>query len=133
MRTVQYELMRPPEIVRERSRLPLVFMPIGPIEWHGPHLPMGMDGLHAHMVAVEVAQRVGGVVLPIYYIGSETVRPVDRGPQSAAVLGFKGTERIIGMDFPDNPVKSLYFEEGTFPLPPPGPIRLVEFEGERPL
>ena len=131
MRTVQYELMRPPEIVRERSRLPLVLIPIGPIEWHGPHLPMGMDGLHAHMVAVEVAQRVGGVVLPTYYIGSETVRPVDRGPQSAAVLGFQGTERIIGMDFPDNPVKSLYFEEGTFAVTVRELIRLLKLDGYR--
>src|SRR2546425_8479534 len=113
MRTVQYELMRPPEIVRERSRLQLVFIPIGPIEWHGPHLPMGMDGLHAHMVAVEVAQRVGGVVLPIYYIGSETARPADRGPPSAAILGVQGTESILGLDFPTNPVKSPDFEEGT--------------------
>ncbi|TMI74553.1 MAG: creatininase family protein [Bacillati bacterium ANGP1] len=122
MRTVQYELMRPPEIVRERSRLPLVLIPIGPIEWHGPHLPMGMDGLHAHMVAVEVAQRVGGVVLPTYYIGSET---------SAALLGFQGTERIIGMDFPDNPVKSLYFEEGTFAVTVRELIRLLKLDGYR--
>src|SRR2546427_9666242 len=100
MRTVQYELMRPPEIVRERSRLQLVFIPIGPIEWHGPHLPMGMDGLHAHMVAVEVAQRVGGVVLPIYYIGSGTVRPLGRGPPCAARVGFPGTGRSHGMDLP---------------------------------
>src|SRR2546428_11120256 len=111
MRTVQYELMRPPEIVRERSRLPLVFIPIGPIEWHGPHLPMGMDGLHAHMVAVDAAQQVGGVVLPTYYIGSETGRPVDRGPQSAAGLGVPATGRLIGMDLPRNPGKSLYVAE----------------------
>src|SRR2546428_10781303 len=114
MRTVHYELMRPPEIVRERSRLPLVFIPIGPIEWHGPHLPMGMDGLHAHMVAVDVAQQVGGVVLPAYYIGSETGRPVDRGPQRAAIFGFPGTERILGMAFPNNPGKSMYFVGRTF-------------------
>src|SRR2546426_12571321 len=114
MRTVQYELMRPPEIVRERSRLPLVFIPIGPIEWHGPHLPMGMDGLHAHMVALDGAQQVGGVVLPIYYIGSGTGRPVDPGPQSAAILGVPGTGRNIGMDFPANPGESLDLEESTF-------------------
>src|SRR2546426_8614577 len=131
MRTVQYELMRPPEIVRERSRLPLVFIPIGPVEWHGPHLPMGMDGLHAHMVAVDVAQQVGGVVLPAYYIGSETGRPVDRGPQSAAILGFQGTERIIGMDFPNNPVKSLYFEEGTLAVTVREPIPLLKLDGDR--
>src|SRR5438445_9622166 len=131
MRTVEYELMRPPEIVQARARLPLAFIPIGPLEWHGPHLPMGMDGLHAHTVAMEVARRVGGVVLPTYYLGSETVRPTDRGPQSAAILGFEGTERIIGMDFPDNPVKSLYFEEGTFAVAVRELIRLLKLDGYR--
>ncbi len=131
MRTVEYELMRPPEIAQARARLPLAFIPIGPLEWHGPHLPMGMDGLHAHTVAMEVARQVGGVVLPTYYLGSETVRPTDRGPQSAAILGFEGTERIIGMDFPDNPVKSLYFEEGTFAVAVRELIRLLKLDGYR--
>src|SRR5437867_258873 len=131
MRTVEYELMRPPEIAQARARLPLAFIPIGPLEWHGPHLPMGMDGLHAHTVAVEVARRVGGVVLPTYYLGSETVRPTDRGPQSAAILGFEGTERIIGMDFPNNPVKSLYFEEGTFAVAVRELIRLLKLDAYR--
>src|SRR5256885_4622909 len=131
MRTVEYELMRPAEIAQARARLPLAFIPIGPLEWHGPHLPMGMDGLHAHTVAMEVARRVGGVVLPTYYLGSETVRPTDRGPQSAAILGFEGTERIIGMDFPDNPVKSLYFEEGTFAVAVRELIRLLKLDGYR--
>jgi creatinine amidohydrolase len=40
MRSIQYELMRPPDIVKERARAPLAFIPIGPLEWHGPHLPM---------------------------------------------------------------------------------------------
>src|SRR5256885_16572734 len=115
MRTVEYELMRPAEIAQARARLPLAFIPIGPLEWHGPHLPMGMDGLHAHTVAMEVARRVGGVVLPTYYLGSETGRPTDRGPPSAAILGFEGTERNIGVGFPNKPVKSLNFEERHFP------------------
>jgi len=101
--------MRPPEILEERNRLPMVFIPIGPLEWHGPHLPVGTDGLHAHAVAVDVARRVGGVVLPTYFIGSETVRPSDQEAQGLKALGFTGSERIVGMDFPGNPVKSLYF------------------------
>ena len=57
---VQFELMRPAQIVERRRRCPVVYLPIGPLEWHGPHLPMGTDGIHAHRVAVEVARRVGG-------------------------------------------------------------------------
>src|SRR5207247_9972886 len=104
MRTVEYESMRPSESAQARARLPLAFIPIGPLEWHGPHLPMGLDGLHAHTVAMEVARQVGGVVLPTYYLGSETVRPTDRGPQTAAILGFGGTGRSIGVGLPDHPV-----------------------------
>jgi creatinine amidohydrolase len=130
-RGVEYELMRPADIVRERTRIPLVFIPVGPLEWHGPHLPLGTDGLHAHAVAVEVARRVGGVVLPTYFAGSETVLPTDQKPQSPANFGFDNTERIIGMDFPDNPVKSLYFEEGVFAVMVREILRLLKADGYR--
>ena len=109
---VEFELMRPHQIVEARQRCPTIYLPVGPLEWHGPHLPLGTDGLHAHRVAVEVARRVGGVVLPAYFLGSDTVRPPE-GAQSVRALGFDGDARIVGMDFPENPVKSLYIEEGA--------------------
>lgn len=130
-RRVEYEQMRPVEIVQERTRLPLVFIPIGPLEWHGPHLPLGTDGLHAHAVAVEVARSVGGVVLPTYFIGSETVRSNDQGAQGLRALGFTGADRIVGMDFPGNPVKSLYFEEGAFAITVREILRLLKADGYR--
>ncbi|HYM68091.1 MAG TPA: creatininase family protein [bacterium] len=110
---VRFELMRPPQIVEARRKCPVAYLAVGPLEWHGPHLPMGTDAMAAHRVAVEVARRVGGVVLPAYHLGTETVRVPD-GPQGLRPLGFEGHERIVGMDFPGNPVKSLYIEEGTF-------------------
>jgi creatinine amidohydrolase len=110
---VEFELMRPLQIVEARRRCPTAYLPVGPLEWHGPHLPLGTDGIHAHRIAVEVARRVGGVVLPTYFLGTDTVRPTE-GSQSVRALGFERDERIVGMDFPDNPVKSLYIEEGAF-------------------
>lgn len=122
---VEFELMRPPQIVEARRRCPVAYLPVGPLEWHGPHLPMGTDGMHAHWVAVEVARRVGGVVFPTYFLGTETVRVID-GPQSVRALGFEGHERIVGMDFPDNPVRSLYIEEGAFAVIIREIIRLIK-------
>jgi len=55
---VQFELMRPPQIVEARRRCPVAYLPLGPLEWHGPHTPMGTDAIHAHRVAVETARRV---------------------------------------------------------------------------
>ena len=110
MSTVEYELLTIEEIVDAKRRAPLVFAPVSPIEWHGPHLPVGTDGLHAHEVAVRVARQVGGVVLPTLFAGTETVLQA----RQLRVLGLDEDSRVVGMDFPGFPVKSLYFEEGAF-------------------
>jgi creatinine amidohydrolase len=107
MRTVQFELLRPGEIAAERDRCPLIFLPIGPLEWHSMHLPYGTDALNATEVARRVAQRVGGVVLPTCFWGTERERP----STTARSLGFSEHDYIVGMDFPKNILKSLYCRE----------------------
>lgn len=107
---VRYELMRPQQIIDARARAPVAYVPIGPLEWHAPHLPYGVDPLHAHVVAVECAHAAGGVALPMLPLGTETYIEPDR----LRHRGFKGHERIIGMDFPAFPLPSLYIEESAF-------------------
>lgn len=112
MRSVRFELLRPAEIIAERRRFPVVFQPVSPLEWHGPHLPYGTDPLHAEVVALRTAQAIGGVVMPTLYWGSER----ERTPETLKNLGFKGDEWIIGMDAPVNSMKSLYSMEDVFAL-----------------
>ena len=107
MRTVQFELLRPTEIVAERERCPLVYVPVGPLEWHSLHLPMGTDGLNATYTARRLAERTGGVVMPTFFWGTERERP----PDMARDLGFAAGDYIVGMDFPNNILKSLYCRE----------------------
>jgi len=107
MRTVHYELLRPGEIIAERERCPLIYLPIGPLEWHSLHMPMGTDGLNAAAVAKRVAEHVGGIVLPTFFWGTERERP----QAMAADLGFGPKEYIVGMDFPANSLPSLYCRE----------------------
>ncbi len=107
---VRYELMRPQQILEARARAPVAYIPIGPLEWHGLHLPYGVDPLHAHVVAVECARATGGVALPMLPLGTETYIEPDR----LRHRGFKGHERIIGMDFPAFPLPSLYIEDSAF-------------------
>src|SRR5579864_1098202 len=113
---VDLSLMTPGEILEARKRCPAALVPIGPLEWHGPHLPVGTDALHAYVVAERAAQELGAVVLPALFAGTETVRPPGRVPQGLANLGFDDSERIVGMDFPSNSMRSLYFEESVFGL-----------------
>lgn len=43
---------------------PVAYLPWGALEWHGPHLPLGVDGITAEAVAERVVRRTGGVLLP---------------------------------------------------------------------
>ena len=48
----------------------IAYVPIGSIEFHGPHLPMGVDMFTAQGVCLEAARRSGGVVLPPSYLAN---------------------------------------------------------------
>src|SRR5947208_1594095 len=110
LRSHRLELMHPDEIVAERKRTPIAYIPVGPLEWHGPHLPYGTDMLHAYWLALGAVRKTGGVVLPPLPLGTETLI----GPKRERHRGFEGNERIVGMDFPGFSLPSLYNEESAF-------------------
>lgn len=47
----------------------VVFIPVGALEQHGPHLPLGTDALLATAVACGTAERVGGLVAAPFNYG----------------------------------------------------------------
>src|SRR5215472_7625739 len=53
-----------PEIARQLQKNPLVILPCGSVEQHGPHLPTATDTLAANVIAHAVAERMDGLVLP---------------------------------------------------------------------
>ena len=66
---VRYEYLRPRRIVAAREACAIAYLPLGTLEWHGPHNPVGVDGLKAHALAVRCAQAGGGLVFPTVYYG----------------------------------------------------------------
>jgi creatinine amidohydrolase len=65
----RYERLRPAEIVQARSAAPVVYIPLGTLEWHGFHGPAGLDGLKAHALSMRCAGKGGGLVFPPVYFG----------------------------------------------------------------
>jgi creatinine amidohydrolase len=61
--------MLPREFREAMEALPVVFLPLGTVEWHGEHNALGLDSLKAHALCVRAAQQVGGVVHPPLYGG----------------------------------------------------------------
>ena len=52
------------------ARQPVGYLPIGTLERHGDHLPMGLDVIKAHAFCVFLAERIGGIVWPPHhYLG----------------------------------------------------------------
>ena len=66
---VRYERLRPAEIVSRRTACPVAWLPIGTIEWHGEHNPVGLDTLKIHALLERCAQQIGGLVFPPLYYG----------------------------------------------------------------
>ncbi len=52
-------------------------LPIGALQWHGNHLPYGVDGILAENFAERLAERVSGVLLPTLYTPMTTL-PAER-------------------------------------------------------
>lgn len=69
------ELLAPAQIDSRLAEASIVYVPLGALEFHGPHLPIGLDGLTAHAVCVEAARRSGGIVLPTVYQGTGGEHP----------------------------------------------------------
>lgn len=70
---VRYQMLRPAQIVARRRECPVVYIPIGTLEWHGVHNPVGADTLQAEGLAILCAQKGGGLVFPPLYFGESRV------------------------------------------------------------
>jgi creatinine amidohydrolase len=67
---MQLEHMTPQEIEAALQKRSLVYVPLGTIEWHSYHLPVGFDGLCAHKLCLLAAEQTGGLVMPPLYFGT---------------------------------------------------------------
>jgi creatinine amidohydrolase len=66
---VRYERLRPHQIREAREACPVAYLPIGTIEWHGLHNPVGLDTLKIHGLCIRCAEAGGGLVFPPLYYG----------------------------------------------------------------
>ena len=68
---VLYAELTPPDFEARLAEAPIAYLPLGTLEWHGRHLPLGSDGLQSQGFFVELAREAGGVVLPMLFLGPD--------------------------------------------------------------
>jgi creatinine amidohydrolase len=66
----RFETLRPDELRQAVSAAPIAYWPLGLLEHHGWHLPVGYDGIKADRLAVRMAERTGGLILPTMWWGA---------------------------------------------------------------
>jgi creatinine amidohydrolase len=66
---VRYQMLRPSQVIARRKACPVAYVPIGTLEWHGLHNPLGADTLQAEALAIRCAEVGGGLAFPPLYYG----------------------------------------------------------------
>ena len=67
MREVRWEHMFPDQLEAAFKEAPVVYLPYGICEPHGPHSVLGLDGIKAHGICCAAARTHGGIVAPPDY------------------------------------------------------------------
>ncbi len=66
---VRYEEMLPDEIQAVIDEMPVAYVPVGSLEWHGYHMAVGNDAIKVHEICMRIAREIGGAVLPALFCG----------------------------------------------------------------
>lgn len=99
MDKVLYEELTPREFLARLEQAPVAHLPLGTLEWHGAHMPLGSDGLQSKGFFAELAQEVGGVVLPMLFVGPDRHNTVDGRTlygKDICVDGLYETQQLTG-------------------------------------
>jgi creatinine amidohydrolase len=122
----RYEWLRPGQLVARRNECPLIIVPVAPLEYHGPHMPVGTDPINASEVSHACCKKLRkGVVLPTMFMGTER----ERGPACVESLGFEPGKYVVGMDFPTRIWNSHYLPEEVFAIRLAAELRLLIGQG----
>ena len=113
MREVRLQWLRPDEVVAERERVPIVYLPIGPLEWHGPHLPLGTDPLQAEHIALDLAQNASAASC---IRRCTLARSANARRNYCATSASTATSGSSAWTFRRTRVPSFYYAEDAFAL-----------------
>ncbi|MFV1980450.1 MAG: creatininase family protein [Rhodothermia bacterium] len=102
----EYARMRPQQIAEVMSATPIAYLPWGAIEWHSYHNPVGLDGFIAEAQCRALARRNGGLVMPVVFAGTDTIKPFkgfkytfEHSPETVSRLCREYLEQFVDEGF----------------------------------
>lgn len=91
MTAVRYADLRPHQFRQRLAERPVAYLPLGTLEWHGEHLPLGSDGIISEGLMCRCAERFGGIVMPSIHLGPDRST---RQPDGSQLVGMDTAERV---------------------------------------
>jgi creatinine amidohydrolase len=98
---------------------PVILVPCGATEQHGPHLPLGVDVCLSTALAATVAREIGGIVAPALAYGYKSMPRSGGGPFFPGTINLDGATlshvvRDIIREWVRHGVRKLCFFDGHF-------------------
>jgi creatinine amidohydrolase len=108
----RWEDLRMPEFEAWRGQHRAVILPVGSVEEHGPHLPLGTDAFHAIEVARRLAELRPVLVAPPVYYG--LCRSTREHPGTLSISGdtLRALVTELGREFYRQGMRSLMVLSG---------------------
>ncbi|MBC8075679.1 MAG: creatininase family protein [Chloroflexales bacterium] len=106
MDKIYYSELLPHEFRARLAAKPVAYLPLGTLEWHGEHLPLGSDAIQSEGLMVACAREIGGIVLP----------PIHLGPDRALLVA--GEQTLYGMDYAPTTTPHRPLEGSCYWVPP---------------
>ena len=69
----RWERCRPQQIWDALAEFPCVYVPSGPLEWHGRQNAVGLDAVKSTAICRRAADRTGGLVFPTIFLGAHEI------------------------------------------------------------
>lgn len=63
----RFSYLSPKELSARLDSKGILYLPMGSLEWHNEHLPLGTDTFHAIELSMRLCRSLGGVVLPAFW------------------------------------------------------------------
>jgi creatinine amidohydrolase len=103
---VRYDELLPHEFRKRLAERPIAYLPLGTLEWHGEHLPLGSDAIQSEGLMLECARQLGGIVMPPIYLGPDRAKPTDNG------------KTLVGMDYAESTTPPRQLDGSCYWVPP---------------
>ena len=103
---VRFDELLPHQFRKRLAERPIAYLPLGTIEWHGEHLPLGSDAIQCEGLMVECARRFGGIVMPPIHLGPDRAKFDDDG------------KMLVGMDYAQSTTPPRQLDGSCYWIPP---------------